>query len=95
VTVHVYRLEVTYPPGSRQPDWRPACWSDPEFLRRLSRRARRHHRRAGFRWPAERMFLSASGARQRAGLLRWYGADVEVFRSLPVEWAEMPPGGAR
>jgi hypothetical protein len=46
-----------------------------------------------FRWPRERMFLSASGAYKRAVLLHWYGADAQVLSSDPVTWPEraLPP----
>ena len=75
---HVYRLDITYPPGSTTPGWEPEGWDDDE------------HNNSGengwFRWPKERMFLSASGAENRAGLLRHYGAAVSIRRSKPVEW---------
>jgi hypothetical protein len=83
--VHVYRLEIAYPQGSHEPGWTPALWS------RLPRRTRRKLERAGFRWPAERMFLSASAAYRRAWRLRCYGAEAEVCRSAPVTWPEAPP----
>jgi hypothetical protein len=84
--VYVYRLEITYPEGSSEPGWRPALWSDPEFLRLFSRRTRRWYRTREFRWPHEHLYLSASGAGSRAALLRSWGAEVEVVRSLPVEF---------
>lgn len=88
--VHVYRLVIDYPEGSRQSGWRPAVWRYPPPD--TPRKIRRYIRRAEFRWPRERMFLSSSGAYQRAGLLRWYGASVEVERSLAVEWpGYLPP----
>jgi hypothetical protein len=83
---HVWYLEITYPAGSRAPGWRPASWSDSEFLARLSRKARRQLRKAEFRWPRERLFLSSSGAYDRAWLLRAYGAKVTVYRSFMVLW---------
>jgi hypothetical protein len=85
--VRVYRLEVVYPEGSREPGWRPACWSqDSAFLASLDRKQRRELKHRQFRWPRERMFLSSSSAYGRANLLGWYGADAWVAGSLPVEW---------
>jgi hypothetical protein len=83
----VYRLEITYPEGSDAPGWVPACW--PELLASIKDRARRRElRRRGFRWPRERLFLSASGAYKRAGLLTVFGATVFVDASWPVTWSE-------
>jgi hypothetical protein len=85
--VHVYRLEVEYPPGSDAPGWVPACWG--EMLASVRDRAeRRALRRRGFRWPRERMYLSASGAWSRAALLTMFGATVFVDASDPVTWPE-------
>ncbi len=79
-----------YPEGSDVPGWQPACWSDPEFTARLSRRARRRlrKRKRVFAWPRERMFLSSSAADERAEMLRFYGAEVLVEASLPIQWPE-------
>lgn len=82
----VYKLTVVYPEGSHEPGWRPACWSDPEFLAKLDRKARRELAARAFRWPRERLFLSSSGAYGRANLLTWYGAEVQVIASDPVTW---------
>jgi hypothetical protein len=89
----VYQVLVTYPEGSREPGWRPACWGDPAFLMSLPRKERRALAAREFRWPRERMFLSASGAYSRAMLLHWYGAGAEVLPSDPVTWPErvLPP----
>jgi hypothetical protein len=87
VTVRAYRLVIDYPPGSLEPGWSPACWD--ALLRDVKDRGTRRKLRArGFRWPRERMFLSASGAYSRAALLRWYGAVVGVEPSEPVTWWE-------
>jgi hypothetical protein len=89
VTTRVYRLDIVYPEGSRLPGWHPAAWTDPQYLRTLSREQRREIRaalRRPFKWPRERLFLSSSGAYGRAALLRACGCDVEVQGSLPVEW---------
>jgi hypothetical protein len=86
-TVHVYRLVISYPPGSFAPGWVPACW--PQFLAGVKDKAKRREvRRHGFHWPRERLYLSASGAWSRAGLLHWFGATVDVEASDPVTWPE-------
>ena len=84
--VRVYQLEIVYPEGSHEKGWRPACWSDPRYLASLTRRERHDLARREFRWPRQRRFLSSSSAYARAGLLRWYGADVQVLASEPVTW---------
>lgn len=86
----VYRLDITYPEGSREPGFRPYGWED--YLRSLPVLKRRRLRREGFRWPRERMFLSSSGAYERAALLRAFGADVTVLRSDPVRWPAQGTG---
>jgi hypothetical protein len=83
---YIYELDIIYPEGSHEPGWRPECWSDPRFLARIGRKGRKQLAARVFSWPRERRFLSSSGAYGRAGLLRWYGAEVTVRRSLPVEW---------
>jgi hypothetical protein len=88
---YVYQLKVIYPEGSLEPGWRPACWSDPEYLAGLSRKARRELRNATFRWPRVRLLLSGSSAWKKAALLTWYGAHVTVLRSEPVVWDENGP----
>jgi hypothetical protein len=89
----VYRLLITYPEGSLESGWEPACWKNetrPDARDLLtSRRARKYRkwqRDRTFRWPRNHNFLSSSGAYDRAALLRSYGAVVEVQRSFPVEW---------
>lgn len=86
--VRVYRLFVAYPEGSLEPGWVPRHWD--EILAAIAdRKRRRSVRQRGFRWPRERMFLSASSAYYRAALLRWFGAEVEVLASEPVTWWEL------
>lgn len=87
---YIWRLKVVYPEGSHEKGWRPALWSDPEFLKKLSRDERRALRKREFRWPGERMFLSSSGAWGRAGLLLAYGAQVDVQRSERIQWPAEP-----
>lgn len=41
-----------------------------------------------FRWPQARRYLSYSGARKRADLLRRYGCVVGIQRSEPIIWVE-------
>lgn len=85
--VRVYRLDIEYPPGSFKPGWVPACWE--QFLAGIEDKAeRRRVRKRGFRWPREHLYLSASGAWSRAGLLHWFGATVFVEASDPVIWPE-------
>jgi hypothetical protein len=95
--VTVYRLTIMYPEGSQEPGWRPARWRAQEatlpvrgslLSRRKDRGFRKWVRDREFRWPAERRFLSSSSAYERARLLRSYGAEVAVERSLPVEWPD-------
>lgn len=83
--VRVFKLDVTYPPGSLDLGWEPEGWAGVDYQVA-------HGDDAGswettvFQWPAERHFLSASGAETRAALLRGWGADVTVRPSLPVQW---------
>jgi hypothetical protein len=78
--LYVYRLDVTLPPGSDEPGWRPAGWqhrSDwPDYQQR-------------FAWPERRHYLSLGGANGQARVFRSYGAKVKIVRSNPVTW----PGG--
>ena len=78
--VYVYRLDITYPPGSREWGWEPPGWviSGPNGF---------EDDPGEFRWPPERLLLSASGAKRRAELFRGYGATVEIVRSERVTWA--------
>jgi hypothetical protein len=85
-TVRVYRLLVAYPAGSDAPGWTPACWN--MLLADMPPKLRRAARARGFRWPRERMFLSAGAANHRAFLLHWFGAHAEVQASEPVAWRE-------
>lgn len=74
----VYRLDVTYPPGSLVPGWEPAGW-DPEPAPYDEDRER-------FRWPVNRLCLTPTTAKRRAALFRSYGAQVEIVPSKPIEW---------
>jgi hypothetical protein len=82
---HVYRLNVTLPPEAADPSWEPRAWLEemapyPEEGRNVEGDE--------FRWPRQRRFLSESGAKKQAGLLRKYGAEVTIERSAPVEWPQ-------
>lgn len=85
-SVRIWRLMISYPEGSTEPGWRPSGWAEQSLPARL----RHGLRRTRFRWPRERMFLSASGASRRAGLLRRYGATVDIQPSDPVTWPGDP-----
>ena len=80
-TVRVYRLNVTLPPGSDDPEWEPPGWTDDD-----------HYAGQAFQWPRVTRYLSMSKAQRRADLLRKYGATVTVECSLPVTW---PADGLR
>lgn len=89
-TVRVYRLAIEYPEGSREDrwpedNWHPQGW-EPADYQITSGPDAGSWERTEFRWPAERAFLSRSGARQRKKLLEGYGAKVTILPSLPVEW---------
>jgi hypothetical protein len=86
----VYRLLIAYPAGSDDPKWTPACWE--ALLSDMPAKWRRSARARGFRWPRERMFLSAGSAYHRALLLQWFGAVVAVQASEPVTWWEDTDG---
>lgn len=87
---HVYRLQVTYPPGSLEYGWEPpepSGWA-PE----------RSFTPEGedddvFRWPQNRLCLTLGTAKRRAKLFRTYGAEVTIERSDLVTWPDA--GGAR
>ncbi len=73
--VHVFRLDVAYPPGSQEPGWEPPGW-DPDL---------QPWNEGSFSWPRNRRYLSRKGAEQGAGMFRKYGAKVEIVPSLPGE----------
>lgn len=96
---YVYRLDVTYPEGSREIGWEPPGWDD--LLVQSDRNWREGQTtnyldpERPFSWPPERQFLSSGSASHRAYLLRLFGAKVEVVRSLPVEWPVETSAGER
>jgi hypothetical protein len=79
----VYRLVVEYPPRSREPGWEPPGW---EPVRILGESESFGEYGEEFRWPANRLCLSAATASRRAQIFRKYGAEVTVERSEPVTW---------
>lgn len=75
----VYRLDVTYPPGTEPGSgWAPPDYEPPDFYDEDATRP--------WTWPRNKLFLSASGARARAELFRQYGATVVIVPSWPVIW---------
>jgi hypothetical protein len=72
---YLYRIDVTYPQGSRTYGWEPPGWdgdnADPE---------------GAFRWPVNRLYLSPANAEHRAALFRRYGAQATIHRSDKVTW---------
>jgi hypothetical protein len=82
--VRVYRLDVTYPPGSLEPGWEPPGWdpleTDTDWV------VTPDDDMAWAGWPKNRLYLSASSAQRRANRFRKYGATVEVERSELVLW---------
>lgn len=81
--LYAYRLIVEYPEGV---DWTnpPHLWLEdrgeegpPDGDRVLY-----------FDWPKRRHYLSMSGAKKRADLLRRYGCVVGIQRSESIEWTE-------
>lgn len=74
--LYAYRLIVEYPDGVDYMN-PPHLWErdpDPEA--------------PGFQWPQTRRYLSYSGAKKRADLLRRYGCVVGIQRSERIEWTE-------
>jgi hypothetical protein len=100
--VRVFRLDITYPEGSRKPGWEPAGWESDDWdggppdndAYMFCGPYDEDQERYPFRWPQNRLYLSRSGATRRARALRKYGAQAEVVPSLPVEWPTTPPDGA-
>lgn len=72
--LYAYRLIVEYPEGEAPPQ----LWLDEYGDEPL----------ASFQWPQARRYLSYSGAKKRADLLRRYGCVVGIQRSERIEWTE-------
>lgn len=89
MSAYVYRLDVTYPPGSDEYGWAPEGWDDAPENQEMEPDTGAWGP-APFHWPAVRRYQSRGGAERRAELLRSYGATVTVVRSNPVTW----PAGA-
>jgi hypothetical protein len=78
--IRVYRLDVTYPPGSQEPGWEPDGW-EPEVVYSYE-----GPDTLPFKWPRNQLCLSKTTAERRAALFRSYGAEVVIRPSAPVEW---------
>jgi hypothetical protein len=87
----VYRLAVTYPPGSLEWGWEPPGWEPDEYRITSGTDAGAWDSEA-FRWPANRLCLSMGTAKRRAAIFRKYGAEVTIEPSDPVTWPA--PDGA-
>lgn len=74
MATHAYRLDVTHPEGSDNPEWVPANWEPAG-------------EDDTFRWPTAHDYLSLSGARVRAALLASYGATVTIRRAR-IAWED-------
>jgi hypothetical protein len=77
--LYAYRLVVEYPAGvdALNP---PHLW--------LEDRSEEDTGEWYFGWPRDRRYLSYSGAKKRADLLRRYGCVVGIQRSERIEWTE-------
>ncbi|MBL7487158.1 hypothetical protein [Frankia sp. AgW1.1] len=93
----LYRLDVVYPEGAREPDgsvngeWSPAGWDynpENEWVGREPHTGDEEWGVRDFRWPRRRNFLSREGAEAQAERLRSYGAAVAVVRSEPVAFSD-------
>ncbi len=75
--LYAYRLIVEYPEGV---DWTnpPHLWEEEYGNDPLT----------SFSWPQTHRYLSYSGAKKRADLLRRYGCVVGIQRSERIEWTE-------
>jgi hypothetical protein len=72
--LYAYRLIVEYPEGEEPPKlWQEEFADEPHVM---------------FSWPQTRRYLSYSGAKKRADLLRRYGCVVGIQRSERIEWTE-------
>lgn len=86
MATHVYRLDVTYPPGSDAVDWEPPNWG--EHCGEYQEPDTGAWVADDFRWPTVRMYLSRKSAENRAERLRLFGATVEVVKSERITWTE-------
>ncbi len=79
--LYAYRLIVEYPEGV---DYRnpPHLW-EPDVIEGVE-----GAEETSFSWPPPRRYLSYSGAKKRADLLRRYGCVVGIQRSERIEWTE-------
>lgn len=95
---YVYALKITWPEGSRDENgfpvsgWYPTHYgwgermTDADFVD-----AQRFVDAYGyFRWPVNRKYRSLHAAGGKAHKFERYGCQVEIIRSLPIEWPEEP-----
>jgi hypothetical protein len=91
----IYRLNVEYPQMpcegwtfTEDVGWIPKDWEDNPMAwgKEADTNADEFY---PFRWPANRNYLSRTGAEGRAKLFRKYGATVTVEASEPVAWGEV------
>ena len=89
--MRLYRLHVIYPDaaldedGYPDPEWEPEGWLS-DGINPYNKQDLDKGERPPFYWPVARIYRSRSGAEDRAGLLRHYGATVTVEVSDPVVW---------
>lgn len=92
---YAYRLEVTYPEGSQEPDWEPSAW--PEICKERGWYEEAYGASTWPDWPGwatwtkRKTYLSGSAAAKRKKLLERFGATVTMIRSLPIEWPAPEP----
>jgi len=85
----LYRLDVTYPEGSDDPEWEPADWETICEEREMADHyygAVKYPEWSG--WPTPRIYRTRSGAERRRDYLERCGAKVVIHQSLPVEWPD-------
>ena len=87
---YLYRLDVTYPPGSNEYGWSPPGWDEDPTNDAVEAETGAPYT-APFWWPTHHVYQSRSGAKKRADLLRKYGATVALIRSNPVTWPDATP----
>lgn len=104
-TRYVFRLDITYPPGSRIAGWQPDNWRTllgsldwgPPSIDHddVATMTDLEVSLVPFKWPRERLFLTRENAMRRAALLRAAGALVNVVRSQPIVWPDDSPAETR
>ena len=72
--LYAYRLLVEYPDITEP----PKCWEEMYM----------DEPNAVFQWPRVKTYLSLTGVRKRADMLRRYGCVVTIERSEPITWTK-------